>query len=32
MQAVIEGVRTPTAALAELMLRPQKSEADSRRI
>jgi glycerol-3-phosphate dehydrogenase (NAD(P)+) len=31
MQAVIEGVRTPTAALAELMLRPQKSEADSRR-
>jgi glycerol-3-phosphate dehydrogenase (NAD(P)+) len=31
MQAVIEGVRTPKAALAELMLRPQKSEADSRR-
>lgn len=31
MQAVIEGVRTPTAALAELMLRPQKSEADVRR-
>jgi glycerol-3-phosphate dehydrogenase (NAD(P)+) len=31
MQAVIEGRRTPKAALAELMLRPQKSEADSRR-
>jgi glycerol-3-phosphate dehydrogenase (NAD(P)+) len=26
MQAVIEGQRTPKAALAELMLRPQKSE------
>jgi len=31
MQAVIDGVRTPQAALAELMLRPQKSEADVRR-
>jgi glycerol-3-phosphate dehydrogenase (NAD(P)+) len=31
MQAVLEGVRTPKAALVELMLRPQKSEADSRR-
>jgi glycerol-3-phosphate dehydrogenase (NAD(P)+) len=31
MQAVIDGVRTPTAALAELMIRPQKSEADARR-
>ena len=31
MQAVIDGVRTPKAALAELMLRPQKSEADVRR-
>jgi glycerol-3-phosphate dehydrogenase (NAD(P)+) len=31
MQAVIDGVRTPKAALAELMLRPQKSEADTRR-
>ena len=30
MQAVIDGVRTPKAALAELMLRPQKSEADRR--
>jgi glycerol-3-phosphate dehydrogenase (NAD(P)+) len=29
-QAVIDGVRTPQAALAELMLRPQKSEADAR--
>jgi len=28
MQAVIDGVRTPQNALAELMLRPQKSEAD----
>jgi len=28
MQAVIDGHRTPQAALAELMLRPQKSEAD----
>ena len=31
MQAVIEGQRTPKAALAELMLRPQKSEADGKR-
>jgi glycerol-3-phosphate dehydrogenase (NAD(P)+) len=31
MQAVIDGVRTPQAALAELMLRPQKSEGDARR-
>ena len=31
MQAVIDGVRTPKAALVELMLRPQKSEADARR-
>jgi glycerol-3-phosphate dehydrogenase (NAD(P)+) len=31
MQAVIDGIRTPQAALAELMVRPQKSEADSRR-
>jgi glycerol-3-phosphate dehydrogenase (NAD(P)+) len=31
MQAVIDGVRTPQAALAELMLRPQKSEAEARR-
>jgi glycerol-3-phosphate dehydrogenase (NAD(P)+) len=31
MQAVIDGVRTPKAALAELMVRPQKSEADVRR-
>jgi glycerol-3-phosphate dehydrogenase (NAD(P)+) len=31
MQAVIDGVRTPQAALAELMLRPQKSEADARK-
>jgi len=31
MQAVIDGVRTPQAALTELMLRPQKSEADARR-
>jgi glycerol-3-phosphate dehydrogenase (NAD(P)+) len=30
MQAVIEGVRTPQAALAELMLRPQKSEGEIR--
>jgi glycerol-3-phosphate dehydrogenase (NAD(P)+) len=28
MQAVIDGRRTPQAALAELMLRPQRSEAD----
>jgi glycerol-3-phosphate dehydrogenase (NAD(P)+) len=31
MQAVIDGVRTPQAALAALMLRPQKSEAEIRR-
>jgi glycerol-3-phosphate dehydrogenase (NAD(P)+) len=31
MQAVIDGVRTPQAALAELMLRPQRSEADGQR-
>jgi glycerol-3-phosphate dehydrogenase (NAD(P)+) len=31
MQAVIDGRRTPQAALAELMLRPQKREADSRK-
>jgi glycerol-3-phosphate dehydrogenase (NAD(P)+) len=31
MQAVIDGRRTPQAALAELMLRPQKLEADSRK-
>jgi glycerol-3-phosphate dehydrogenase (NAD(P)+) len=31
MQAVLEGVRTPKAALAELMLRPQKSEVDARK-
>jgi glycerol-3-phosphate dehydrogenase (NAD(P)+) len=31
MQAVIDGVRTPQSALAELMLRPQKSEADARK-
>jgi glycerol-3-phosphate dehydrogenase (NAD(P)+) len=31
MQAVLDGLRTPQAALAELMLRPQKSEADRRR-
>jgi len=31
MQAVIDGVRTPKAALVELMLRPQKHEADARR-
>jgi glycerol-3-phosphate dehydrogenase (NAD(P)+) len=31
MQAVIDGVRTPQAALAELMLRPQRSEGDARR-
>ena len=31
MQAVIDGHRTPKAALAELMIRPQKSEADARR-
>jgi len=31
MEAVIDGVRTPKAALVELMLRPQKSEADARR-
>jgi len=30
MQAVIDGRRTPQAALAELMIRPQKSEADAR--
>jgi glycerol-3-phosphate dehydrogenase (NAD(P)+) len=30
MQAVLGGLRTPKAALAELMLRPQKSEADRR--
>jgi glycerol-3-phosphate dehydrogenase (NAD(P)+) len=31
MQAVIDGVRTPQAALAELMLRPQKSEGEIRK-
>jgi glycerol-3-phosphate dehydrogenase (NAD(P)+) len=31
MQAVIDGHRTPKAALAELMIRPQKSEADAPR-
>jgi glycerol-3-phosphate dehydrogenase (NAD(P)+) len=31
MQAVIDGQRVPKAALAELMLRPQKSEADEKR-
>ena len=31
MQAVIDGARTPQAALAELMLRPQKSEAETRK-
>jgi len=31
MQAVIDGVRSPKAALVELMLRPQRSEADGSR-
>jgi glycerol-3-phosphate dehydrogenase (NAD(P)+) len=32
MQAVIDGVRAPKAALVELMLRPQRSEADGSRL